>query len=271
VHAGRPLSLDESGHDDIANIGFIIGRRCVAVIDTGGSVRTGRSLRAAISRHTTVPICYVINTHVHVDHLLGNAAFREDHPKFVGHAALAAAIARSRAYFVQQYPGDFDPPADETQVIGPDQPVTTELTLDLGDRPLRLRAWPRAHTDCDLTVYDERTATFWTGDLLFRSRLPALDGSLKGWLAVLDELGSQRATVVIPGHGAPARSLSDALVPERRYLQALLAAVRSELADGNSLQDAIERADYPAKSEWLLFDQVHPRNVARAYQELEWE
>jgi quinoprotein relay system zinc metallohydrolase 2 len=271
VHTGRELSLDDPGHDDIANIGFIVGRHCVAVIDTGGSVRTGRALRAAIRRRTTLPICYVINTHVHVDHVLGNAAFRADHPKFVGHAALAAAITRSRAFFVKQYPGDFDPPADENQVIGPDQPVTSELTLDLGDRPLRLRAWPRAHTDCDLTVYDQRTATLWTGDLLFRGRLPALDGSLKGWLAVLDELGSPQASWVVPGHGAVTRSLSEALVPERRYLDALLAEVRSELADGKSMQDAIEHVDYPAKSEWLLFDQVHPRNVARAYQELEWE
>src|SRR5579871_2680537 len=68
VHFGQPLPLDAPGHDDIANIGFIVGQRCVAVIDTGGSVRMGRLLRAAVRTHTTTPICYVVNTHVHVDH-----------------------------------------------------------------------------------------------------------------------------------------------------------------------------------------------------------
>src|SRR6185369_11584412 len=37
VHLGKQLPLDALGHDDIANIGFIVGARCVAVIDTGGS------------------------------------------------------------------------------------------------------------------------------------------------------------------------------------------------------------------------------------------
>src|SRR6202041_1224284 len=80
VHRGAQLPLDVPGHDDIANIGFIVGSRCVAVIDTGGSVRTGLALRAAIRRRTSLPICYVINTHVHVDHVLGNWAFKDDHP-----------------------------------------------------------------------------------------------------------------------------------------------------------------------------------------------
>src|ERR1700733_13090478 len=41
VHQGSQLSLDAPGHDDIANIGFIVGSSCIAVIDTGGSVSTG--------------------------------------------------------------------------------------------------------------------------------------------------------------------------------------------------------------------------------------
>jgi quinoprotein relay system zinc metallohydrolase 2 len=271
LHAGQPLSLDEPGHDDIANLGVVVGRRCVAVIDTGGSVRIGRALHAALRARTNLPVCYVINTHVHVDHVLGNAAFREDAAKFVGHAALASAIARSRAFFVKQYAADLDPPASEDQIIAPDQAVTSDLRLDLGERVLELHAWPRAHTDCDLTVYDQRTSTLFTGDLVFVGRLPALDGSVKGWLAVLDEMSRQKAAWVVPGHGPPTRSLSEALRPERGYLEALLAGVRSELSRGKSMQDAIEQVGYPAKSEWLLFDQVHPRNVARAYQELEWE
>ena len=82
VHLGQPLALDAPGHDDIANIGFIVGKRCVAVIDTGGSMRIGRALHAAIRQRTRLPICYVINTHVHVDHVLGNAAFQQDRPEF---------------------------------------------------------------------------------------------------------------------------------------------------------------------------------------------
>jgi quinoprotein relay system zinc metallohydrolase 2 len=271
VHRGAQLPLDAPGHDDIANIGFIVGSRCVAVIDTGGSVRIGRALRAAVRQRTSLPICYVINTHVHVDHVLGNAAFRDDHPSFLGHAALAQAIMRSRPYFVQEYAQDFDAPAAPEQVIGPDRLVETELTLDLGNRLLTLRAWPTAHTDCDLTVYDQKTSTLWTGDLLFIDRLPALDGSLAGWLAVIDRLAAQRVKLAVPGHGPPTAQSGESLARERRYLESLLQGVRRELAAGESLQHAMLHVGGDERPGWLLWDEVHPRNVARAYEELQWE
>jgi quinoprotein relay system zinc metallohydrolase 2 len=271
VHLGRQLALEAPGHDDIANIGFIVGKRCVAVVDTGGSVRIGRRLRASIRERTTLPICYVINTHVHVDHVLGNFAFKQDKPSFVGHSALADAILRSREFFIKNYGGDLDAPPGPDQIIGPDRMVENELVLDLGDRPIRLRAWPKAHTDCDLTVYDERTATLWTGDLLFRQRLPALDGSIKGWLSAIDGLATPAVRLAVPGHGEITPDLAAALSDERGYLQSLLEGVRGELADGKSMPDAMAHVGNGEKSGWLLWDEVHPRNVARAYEELQWE
>ncbi len=271
VHVGRDLPLDAPGHDDIANVGFIIGSRCVAVIDTGGSVRIGRELRAAIRRRTPLPVCYVIDTHVHVDHVLGNFAFKQDGAQFVGHAALAEAITRNRAYFMKEYSGDFDGAPSADQVIGPDLRVDGELSLDLGGRTLRLRAWPTAHTDCDLTVYDERTGTLWTGDLLFRERLPALDGNLTGWLAAIDELARFKAQFVVPGHGSLTSDLEGSLRRERGYLQALYDGVRGELGEGRSMQDAIDKVALTERDRWSLWQDVHPRNVARAYQELQWE
>jgi quinoprotein relay system zinc metallohydrolase 2 len=271
VHLGQQLALDAPGHDDIANIGFIVGSRCVAVIDTGGSVRIGRALRAALRRRTRLPICYVINTHVHVDHVLGNAAFVADGPSFIGHRALAASMARSRDFFLQHYAADLDQPPSAAQIIGPDRVVEQTLELDLGDRPLSLRAWPTAHTDCDLTVLDVRSGTLWTGDLLFRDRLPALDGSAEGWLAVIDQLAGLQVRRAVPGHGPVTADLPTALDAERGYLRALVDGVREELAHGASMQEAIAHVAAAQKSKWLLWDSTHAHNVAVVYQQLEWE
>lgn len=272
VHTGRSLALDAPGHDDIANVGFIVGTRCVAVIDSGGSPRIGRALRAALRSRTQLPVCYVINTHVHVDHILGDVAFRDDHPHFVGHVGLAAALTRSRDFFLQNYRADFDSPADAAQISMPDVAVAPghDLHLDLGQRELLLQAWPRAHTDCDLTVFDTATATLWTGDLLFVGRTPALDGSLKGWLAVDVQLAQRTVKHVVPGHGPVGSDLAAALAPQQRYLRALLEGVRGAIAAGKPLQEA-SRAVQPPHGGWQLWDATHPRNVARAYQELEWE
>jgi quinoprotein relay system zinc metallohydrolase 2 len=215
----------------------------------------------------------VINTHVHVDHVLGNVAFKADKPSFIGHAALGAAIARNREFFIENYAADLDAPPTAEQIVGPDQGVDvgTELDLDLGDRHLKLRAWPKAHTDCDLTVFDEKTGTLWTGDLLFVERLPAIDGSVIGWLAAIDEIARMPVKHVVPGHGPASNDLATALSPERRYLQALVAGVRSEFAQGKPMEDAIAELGAAKIPGWLLWDTTQPHNVARVYQELEWQ
>jgi quinoprotein relay system zinc metallohydrolase 2 len=213
----------------------------------------------------------VINTHVHVDHVLGNAAFQVDKPSFVGNAALRDAMLRSRDFFVAEYGADLDAPPTAAQVIGPDRLVDRELALDLGGRRLLLRAWPKAHSDCDLTVYDTRTRTLWTGDLLFLGRLPALDGSLAGWLSALDELRDMKVGFTVPGHGPVTADLRAAIAPERRYLQALSDGVRQEIAQNLSVEHAIQHVAAAQSAEWLLWDQVHPRNVIRAYQQIEWD
>ncbi|HET7924278.1 MAG TPA: quinoprotein relay system zinc metallohydrolase 2 [Rhodanobacteraceae bacterium] len=271
VHEGATLALDAPGHDDIANIGFVAGRRCVAVIDTGGSVRTGRALRESIAARTKLPVCYVINTHVHVDHVLGNAAFKADKPAFVGSATLGPAIEASRRYFVEHYPNDFDAPASGDQVIGPDTTVATTRDLDLGGRTLTLRAFPKAHTDSDMTVLVGDAGVLWTGDLLFVGRVPALDGSAKGWLAALGEIAKTHSRIVVPGHGPVSRDLAAALAPERRYLQALIDGVRKEIAEGKPIEDATGRVGASERASWQLFDTANAHNVSLVYRELEWE
>ena len=84
-HQGVHQDPNESNIGAIANVGFIVGEQCVAVIDSGGSYQEGTLLRQAIKQQTELPVCYVINTHVHPDHTFGNAAFKNDQPEYIGH------------------------------------------------------------------------------------------------------------------------------------------------------------------------------------------
>ena len=205
VHYGQQAEMSRANLGDIANLGFIVGTRCVAVIDTGGTYAVGHALREAIRRVTAVPICYVINTHGHPDHVFGNPAFVEDRPEFIGHARLADALRRRGPNYLNALKRDLGDAAEESGLVLPTHAVAASEELDLGGRILNLRAWRTAHTDSDLTVFDQASRTLWLGDLLFVGHVPVVDGNLRGFLAALEEVKTLRASRVIPGHGrAPA-------------------------------------------------------------------
>src|SRR3972149_5940866 len=255
LHPGVTVDFADPRHDDIANIGFIVGAKCVAVIDTGGSIKTGAALRSALRGITERPVCYVINTHVHFDHVLGNLVFAGDKPEFIGHAGLADAIEASRAFFLKEFSSELGGSPSEKSIIGPARAVTESLSLDLGGRKLLLTAWPAAHTHADLTVLDEQSGVLWTGDLLFREHIPVLDGSLKGWLSVINTLKTIAVKKIVPGHGAPGDNWAEVMTAQETYLNNLLQETRKAIAGGVFMEDAIITIGRGETDRWQLFDQ----------------
>jgi quinoprotein relay system zinc metallohydrolase 2 len=261
----------EANEDAIANIGFIIGDDAVAVVDPGGSFEEGSALRAAIRIRTDRPIRYVILTHVHPDHIFGAAAFRDDHPDFVGHAKLPGALAQRGDYYLRRLHSALGDEANGTEIVVPTVLVSDRLDLDLGGRRLALWAHGPAHTDNDLTIFDQNTRTFWLADLLFVDRIPVIDGSLVGWLKQLDELTALSADRAVPGHGPVSVPWPAAAEPERRYLEAVARDTRAAIKAGIGIANAYRQVANSERGRWLLFDEYHPRNVTASYKELEWE
>jgi quinoprotein relay system zinc metallohydrolase 2 len=269
VHHGVTALMTRENDGAIANIEFIIGESAVAVIDTGGSVREGQRLLAAIRARTDKPIRYVINTHGHPDHVFGSAAFLSDITVFVGHRNLPRALGTRGQFYIEAFRRIMgDQLFDGVRMIPPTLLIVS--TLDLGSRTLTLRAWPTAHSDNDLSVLDEETKTLFAGDLVFLTHTPVLDGSIRGWLRVIDELSTLPAQRVIPGHG-PVSEWPAALTDQRRYLETLASDVRKLVARGEPITVAADTAAASERSRWQLFDDYNARNATTAFSEIEWE
>jgi quinoprotein relay system zinc metallohydrolase 2 len=271
VHYGEIAERTPQNLGDNANMGFIVGDRCVAVVDSGGSFAVGQALRQAIRRVTDRPVCHVVLTHVHPDHFFGAAAFLEDRPRFIAHENYPAQLAARARPYLNALKRDLGAAGEASEIVKPTVLVKDELRLDLGGRIVVVRAWPVAHTDDDLTVRDEATRTLWLGDLLFVGHTPIIDGSITGFLKVIGELRGIDAARYVPGHGRGGAPWPQALDAQQHYFEAILRETRAALRARKTLQQATDEVGLQEAGRWQLFDLFHRRNVTTAYTELEWE
>ena len=271
VHHGVHMDIDTGYQGDICNASFVVGSKGVAVIDTGGSIKVGKQLREAIRKVTPLPVLYVINTHVHPDHIYGNAAFLEDKPEFVGHDKLPVAMELRREQYAKINAKLLGEDAKGSELVKPTMTVKTTLELDLGDRKLVLTAHPNAHTNTDVSVLESKTSTEFTGDLLFIERTPVLEGDIKGMISEVEAFKSKPIKQVVPGHGPATKNWLQAVENEQRYLNALLTDIRASIKKGKSMESTMNTAAAGEKDKWLLFDIANRRNVNTLYPALEWE
>jgi quinoprotein relay system zinc metallohydrolase 2 len=273
VHFGQVALTTPENAGDIANLGVVVGREAVAVIDTGGSEAVGKALLAAVRRVTDKPLRYVVNTHEHPDHIFGNVAFTGLGATFVGHHNLPASISAHGPFYLHAFRQVLGKDAiDRVRLISPTLLVDASMELDLGGRKLRLTTWRSpAHSDCDLTVLDEQADFLFAGDLVFLDHVPVIDGSLTGWLALLPRLAAVPADRVLPGHGQRVGAWPQALDDEHRYLLSLQADARRLIAAGTPLVQAVAHIGQSERARWRLFDDYNPRNATATFSELEWE
>ena len=273
VFQGTTELTSPANQGAIANLGVVVGTDAVAVIDSGGSlVEAQRLHRRRSPKSRPCRSGSSINTHMHPDHIFGNAAFRDIGATIVGHRNLPRALAARGAFYLQNFREQLgDELMKGIEIVPPTMLVEDRLELDLGGRVLELRAWKAAHTDNDVTIYDAASRTLFAGDLVFMQHLPTLDGSLLGWLRQMDALAAIDAARVVPGHGPAPADWPDALEAERRYFEVLARDIREAIAAGRPLGEAVMTAGRSEAGNWALFDDYNERNATAAFAELEWE
>ncbi|SFK30109.1 quinoprotein relay system zinc metallohydrolase 2 [Methylocapsa palsarum] len=271
IHVRRGVDEDatKANADAIANIGFIIGRDGVLVTDPGGSLTDGERLRSAIRAKTSLPIRYVVMSHIHPDHIFGASAFSGDDPVFIGHYRLAEALQQRGAY----YRGVLAEILGEDRVgsiVAPKMEARGKSEIDLGDRVIEISAHSPAHTSTDLSLLDRKTGTLFPADLLFVGRAPSLDGSLQGWRDVLADLKQTGVPRAVPGHGPASVAWPQGAAALDGYLAVLQRETEAAVEKNIGIDAAAKSVAQSERAAWKLFDDYNGRNVIEAYKEIEW-
>jgi glyoxylase-like metal-dependent hydrolase (beta-lactamase superfamily II) len=92
------------------NATIIVNDRDVVVVDAGGAPLAARNIIAEIKKLTPKPVRYLINTHDHVDHTLGNQEFAKTYPgvEIISHPHARAALDTSGRGYVARFISIYD-------------------------------------------------------------------------------------------------------------------------------------------------------------------
>jgi len=220
------------------NVGLSTGEDGVVLIDDGLPPLTG-TLLAAIGKLTEDPVKFVINTHVHGDHVGGNEALGT-----LGAVILAHDNLRLRMVADGMTTADGKAPAPKAAL-----PVLTfsdSVTFHLNGRRAFVFHVEHAHTDGDAVIHFLDDNIIHVGDVMFNGLFPFIDldsgGSVEGYIAAQKRILAlaDEQTKIIPGHG-PLASRKD-LQTAVDMLQGAHDRVR-RLVDAGQSEEAILAAN----------------------------
>jgi glyoxylase-like metal-dependent hydrolase (beta-lactamase superfamily II) len=201
-----------------ANAGIVIGRDGVVVVDTLTSAKEAQRFIKDIRAVTDKPVKYVINTHHHLDHSLGNSEFVK-----LGAAVIAQDECRKEAQgdsdIVKRALGYGFTAADleGTTIVLPTLTFTDRMTIDLGDRIVDVIYLGPSHTRGSSVVLVPDAKVLFTGDALFTNFHPNIrDANMASWIQTLDKIAALDVQKIIPGHG-PLSTKQD-VVDMKQYL-----------------------------------------------------
>lgn len=280
VHFGTHQDSTKSNKGDIANIGFILGKKSIMVVDTGGTRMIGANLLKKIKTISELPISHVIITHSHPDHFFGTEAFLSQNPEIVGHEKLNRSLLSNFNFYKELQANNIENELlKDAKLVKANLIVKIDknIEIDLGDRIVEIKAWKSGHTDNDLSVYDLKTKTFWSENI-FVDRTPSVRASVLGWKKNLDEILKMDINLIVPGHGKVLEK-DEAIKPILNYFNRIISQVRHFHKNNKSLQESInsilQKEILDSKKvnleDWELFTEYHYSNITKTYTELEWE
>ncbi len=219
-----------------ANAGIIIGKDFLVAVDSLMSAQEAKRFIKDISKISKKPIKFLINTHCHLDHSLGNSEFAQRGAVIISHENDKANMKKAGEGMLQyaKQCGLSDQDMKGTKLAYPTLTFSDRLTLDLVNNKIEVLFIGPSHTTGSVMVFVPQEKVLFCGDILFNDYHPFLgEANIEGWIKVLDEIMAMDVDKIIPGHG-PVSSKKD-LADLKNYLLVFDRKAKELTAQSNDL------------------------------------
>lgn len=185
-----------------SNSAFVVTNAGVILFDTGSSVSIGKALKNTIAGVTDVPVRWIVNSHAHGDHWLGNAAFKDTVERIYASKPVVDSINADGQSWIDNFNRMTEGATGKSTILPPDTYVEERLDLSIGNRRVTLFVSSDSHSPGDILMWLADDRILIAGDVIYSDRMPStFDSNLTNWINLLGKLENMQPEVVIPGHG----------------------------------------------------------------------
>ena len=264
---GALENISKENGGNMVNSCYVKTKKGFVVIDSGPTFAYAKQAYTQMQKIAPLPVKYVINTHDHDDHWLGNSFYKSQGASLIGPQTYKENVIDGMQTRIERILGK--KLFGKTTIVKLDTVVDDNLTLSLGSEIFEIsQPITLAHTKGDLIVYLPHQEVIFVGDLVFNGRLTSLrDGSILGSLEALDVIDNYHAKTIITGHGYQTdENTTDEF---RRYLSEIKKQVLEAQDNDVGMEQISKKVTLPHFKKLKLYDVLHKRTVVDAYRELE--
>jgi glyoxylase-like metal-dependent hydrolase (beta-lactamase superfamily II) len=272
VEGKAGIATDNEGF--ISNAGFVITNDGVVVFDSLGTPSLANKLVQKIAEITKQPIKKVVVSHYHADHIYGLQVFEELGAEIIApygaQKYIRSDAAKSR---LTERQFSLDPWVNEnTHLVLPDTTVEKSTEFTLGGLTFTVNYMGKAHSDGDLTMLVEPDRVLFSGDIIFRERIPFVGSAdSKKWLETLTKLETEGLTALVPGHGPASTDPKNTISLTRRYLAYLRKVMGAGVEEFTPFDEVYADADWSEFKDLPAFKEGNRINAYQVYLSMEAE
>ena len=236
-----------------SNAVFLVTDEGVLLIDTRTHPRHGKELLERIRQVTNKPVKWVINSHFHGDHHMGNVVFKELGATFIAHKDTARIMQHVQPKEMARRIDGFrarglDP--NEVKLVLPDVTFAGEATIRFGGREIKLIDLGPGQQAGDTYVHFPHARVLFTPGSFGKKSMPnmAFTPSVENWVKQLGQVADTDVDRILPAHGdvagrADVKELAAMLADE-------YATVKQAVERRVPVEEAVKTLTFPQYKDW---------------------
>ena len=188
----------------VPNVGIVVGRKAVLVIDTGMGTRNGEAVLREVNKVGAGKPVYIVTTHVHPEHDMGAHAFPAGSKLLRSKDQVADIAAGAGTNLIPVFAARSDLNKQllaDAKHRDADIVFDREFTLDLGGLKAKILSMGTNHTHGDTAVLVD--GVLFSGDVAMKPQPSFANptATISHWLKSLDRLEALKPKIVVPSHG----------------------------------------------------------------------